>query len=292
MIKVAPYFKYPPSSLWEEASKKRSKSKHNKLGLSRIEQSLVQKEKHDFDNQVYGASTIKNRLKVIFKCKCAFCETNTHAGAHKDVEHFRFKNHYYWLGYEWSNLLLSCQICNRDFKNTNFPLEDESKKVTSHPVNKFCELDREACYILSESLKEEKPLLLHPAIDNPKEHIQFLPNGSVKGISPKGIKSVEIYGLERDQLNHKRKAIILKIQKDLFAEYNENPLPSEERISKEVRKVITKLITDIQNEFTEYRGFHLAIMDNFADFVINNTTNGIDLPDKDIMLKAAKEVLD
>jgi hypothetical protein len=29
---------------------------------------------------------------------------------------------YYWLAYEWSNLLISCQLCNQEFKKNRFPL--------------------------------------------------------------------------------------------------------------------------------------------------------------------------
>ncbi len=119
MKKITPYFDNPPAELWEDATKERSHSKNNPLGQSKIEQALAQQGQHDFDNNVYGSTAVKNELSTIFNDKCAFCETNTHAGAFHDVEHFRFKNHYYWLGYEWTNLLLSCQICNRIYKKSS-----------------------------------------------------------------------------------------------------------------------------------------------------------------------------
>jgi hypothetical protein len=116
MIKITPYFDDEPIELWENASQKGK-------GASAIEQAILSKgKKHKFDNKIYGSKTAKEKLKEIFNKKCAFCETNTHAGAHKDVEHYRYKSLYYWLGYEWTNLLLACQICNRDFKKTQFPL--------------------------------------------------------------------------------------------------------------------------------------------------------------------------
>jgi hypothetical protein len=293
MRKIKPYFDIAdePTELWADASKKRNRRKpHNPNGDSKIELALSQKWAHKFDREVYGSTTVKDKLKTIFKCKCAFCETNTHAGAHKDVEHFRNKAHYYWLGYEWTNLLLSCQICNRDFKGTLFPLQNDAKRVTAHPLSISGELDRRQCHILSKSLKSEKRLLLHPAIENPKKHLKFLSNGLVKGLTPKGKKSVEVYGLERDELRKARENIVLQMRRDIWEEYK-HTLPNAERITIEIRKVINKLIARIENEESEYIGFSMAILENFEAFIIDNKAQGIDMPDKDIMRQAARAIL-
>jgi uncharacterized protein (TIGR02646 family) len=293
MRKIKPYFYIAdePIELWTDASKKRNRIKpNNPNGDSKIELALSQRSAHIFDREVYGSTAVKDKLKTIFKCKCAFCETNTHAGAHKDVEHFRNKIHYYWLGYEWTNLLLSCQICNRDFKGTLFPLQNDADRITSHPLNRASEFDRRQCRILSKSLKSEKRLLLHPAIDNPKKHLKFLSNGLVKGLTPKGKKSVEIYGLERDELRKAREKIVFQMRKDILEEYKETP-PDVERIALEIRKVIRKLIERIENEESEYIGFSTAILENFEAFIIDNRAQGIDMPDKDIMRQAARAAL-
>ena len=78
----------------------------------------------------------KQALLDLFNGKCAFCETPIREGMHGDVEHFRPKggvieedgskakyldkkgverDHpgYYWLAYDWRNLLPSCQLCNQ-----------------------------------------------------------------------------------------------------------------------------------------------------------------------------------
>ena len=137
MVKIDPYFDDAPPELSADASKKHYKSKHNPNGDAKIDLALSQRSAHDFDINVYGSTVVKDKLKTIFNYKCGFCETNTHVGAHKDIEHFRFKKHYYWLGYEWSNLLVSCQICNRDFKNTQFPLENDAYRMLTHPPQYF-----------------------------------------------------------------------------------------------------------------------------------------------------------
>jgi hypothetical protein len=293
MRQIKPYFDKTdePTELWAEVSKKRNKmQKTNPNGESKIELALRQKAAHEFDRQVYGSKAVKDKLKIIYKCKCAFCESNTHAGAHKDVDHYRKKTHYYWLGYEWTNFLLSCQICNRDFKKSLFPLENDAHRIKEHPLSITGEFDRTQCHILSDSLKAEKPLLLHPAIDNPKEHLKFLPDGLVEGLTAKGKKSIEVYGLKRDELRKARENIVLQLRKDIWEEYN-HAIPNAERITIEIRKVINKLLARIENEESEYIGFSIAILENFEAFIIDNQAQGIDMPDKDIMRQAVRAIL-
>jgi hypothetical protein len=146
MIKIDPYFKDEPKELWQEATRSRNQSKDNLDRKSKIDLALSQKSKHKFDRKVYGLTVVKNKLEIIFHHKCAFCES-TMKGALPDVEHFRFKKHYYWLGYEWTNLLLSCQICNRYFKGTHFPLLIERNRVQSPNFNNGTgALDKAACH--------------------------------------------------------------------------------------------------------------------------------------------------
>ena len=64
----------------------------------------------------------KNQLKKESGGKCAYCESPTDTVAHGDVEHFRPKSVYWWLGYCYDNYLYSCQICNQMFKKDNFPV--------------------------------------------------------------------------------------------------------------------------------------------------------------------------
>ena len=87
-------------------------------------------------SSIYGHLDVKAALKVAQSGKCAFCEARVDHVAHGDVEHFRPKKGYrqtasdslglpgyYWLAYEWSNLLFSCQICNQRHKGNLFPLQ-------------------------------------------------------------------------------------------------------------------------------------------------------------------------
>ncbi len=73
--------------------------------------------------KVYKKPEVKAALAALFANKCAYCEFHLD-GAPFDVEHYRPKGEvveedgaisggYWWLASKWSNLLPSCQDCNR-----------------------------------------------------------------------------------------------------------------------------------------------------------------------------------
>jgi uncharacterized protein (TIGR02646 family) len=287
MIPVKPYFDEGIDALSEDnLSKKRNKTKENPKGNSWFVLLTTQQHQHKFDPTLYGAKEVKNKLMQIFQNKCAFCECDTSAGAAYDIEHFRPKFIYYWLCYEWTNLLLSCQVCNRYYKQTHFPLEMEAYRVKTHPMKKGV-LDKAACHIGSPTLASEKPLLLHPAIDLPNQHLRFLKTGTMVGLTEKGRISIEKYGLNRDELVLVRKEILLNIQEIILSEYEENE-PSEARIKKEIKKIL-KSLTNHKNANKPFTGFISAILDNFDEFVLDNEDFGHFLMDKNIMKAAVKD---
>lgn len=101
--------------------------------------------------------------------KCCYCETRLHC-VYNDVEHYRpkargdrrpgssFTHGYWWLAWNWSNMLFACANCNRSGKNDSFPLKSGSGVL--HPE--------------ADPPGGEVPLLLDPAgRTNPATHIQF-----------------------------------------------------------------------------------------------------------------------
>ncbi len=287
MIAIKPYFEDAVDALSEaNLSKKRNKTQENPKGDSWFALLMAQRHQHKFDSTLYGSKDVKNRLIQIFQNKCAFCECDTSVGAAYDIEHFRPKILYYWLCYEWTNLLLSCQVCNRYYKQAHFPLEKESNRVKIHPL-KQGKFDKEACHIADPTLKAEKRLLLHPALDLPSEHLMFLKDGSAASLTEKGRISIEKYGLNRDELIFARKEILLNIQDTILSEYEESD-PSETRIKKEIKKIL-KSLSNHKNANKPFTGFITAILDNFNAFVIDNEDFGNILMDKEIMKAAVQE---
>lgn len=293
MRKIEPYFDHPPAELWNDATKKRNKSKNNPLGLSAIQLALDQKSNHEAYREVYASPEVKEKLKEIFQHKCAFCETNTYAGAHKDVEHFRPKKLYYWLSYEWSNLLLSCQICNRDNKRTRFPLAEEENRVQVPAIDEHGDLEQFMCRI-NKMNDIERPLLLHPAIDDPKDHLIFYADGTMEGKTEKGRKTIKIMGLssrDRDALINARKKVVQDIRKEIWEEYLRKDTLSDDELTTEIYKAIRRLKSRIETH-GEYTALAESILENFNEFIIENEDLGIKMPDQDRMKVIASVLLE
>jgi len=71
----------------------------------------------------YNHPQIREALETMFNNgKCAYCESLiTHVG-YSQIEHFRPKNSFPELCFEWDNLLLACSVCNgAAYKGTKFP---------------------------------------------------------------------------------------------------------------------------------------------------------------------------
>lgn len=160
----------------------------------------------DYDNRkikweikasIYGHSGIKTRLVESQYGKCAFCESNVTSVSHGDIEHFRPKKYwvqndfqgrkgpgYYWLAYNFNNLLFSCQICNQRYKKNYFPIRRPEHRARNHHH--------------AVDLIKEKPFYINPSEENPRNLIEF--KGAVaqgKDKNHRGKKTIEALGLNR-----------------------------------------------------------------------------------------------
>ncbi len=153
--------------------------------------------KWDIKSDIYGHTSIKDILRKSQHGKCAFCESNVSSISHGDIEHFRPKKYwvqndrlgkkgpgYYWLAYDFQNLLFSCQICNQRNKKNYFPIRRNENRCLNHHY--------------SSNLVKEKPFFINPAIENPKFLIKFI-GAEAKGIDKnhRGKKTIESLGLNR-----------------------------------------------------------------------------------------------
>jgi uncharacterized protein (TIGR02646 family) len=172
-----------------------------------------------FDFKAYKSADINAALTAEFHGKCAYCESPYEATHPVDIEHYRPKGGYvrdnkltkpgyYWLAADWMNLLPSCIDCNRrrrqKFKDEPeqlagkanlFPIADETKRAT-RPRQE----------------RREGRLLLHPRLDYPHRHLEFLRDGVIRERndkagrpSPMAETSIAVYGLRRPGLSKARK---------------------------------------------------------------------------------------
>ena len=116
--------------------------------------------------ELWSSGEVKEFLYESQHGKCCYCERKP-PKRETDVEHFRPKGKveearkphpgYWWLAFNWENLLIACQLCNRTYKKTQFPLKDESKRVYE-----------ENC-----DLSEEEQFLINPLEENPEQSIYY-----------------------------------------------------------------------------------------------------------------------
>lgn len=162
----------------------------------------------DIDPNIYGHEEVKELLIKLHNKSCCYCESRVTNVAYGDIEHFRpklgyrqdeddnfHKPGYFWLAYDWNNLLFSCQICNQKYKKNYFPLKDSSKRC--NPSKTF-------------DVSQEEPLLINPSIMDPSLHIKFDDEIPV-GITEEGETSIKVLGLDREELNEERREVLNKL---------------------------------------------------------------------------------
>jgi 5-methylcytosine-specific restriction endonuclease McrA len=172
-------------------------------------------------------------LGNVFHGKCAYCEAPISGGFFGEGEHYRPKSKvtvlhlgkkvavvvgesshpgYFWLAYDWKNLVPACQECNNR-KSDLFPTARQHVGV---PSTSFDQLD-----------KDEEPLLLHPYRDDPSEHLVFGINGIIAAVddNPSGSNTIKVFGLDREGLAERRKrrqelalAYMLKLWPEVLAD--------------------------------------------------------------------------
>lgn len=198
-----------------------SKNKKNSAGIlverKNIDEEIYKGRKHHINSDGFG--DVQQKLKDLYNNKCAYCESYTfkprieHYRPKGNVKEYNFStnkfkkvnshNGYYWLVYEWSNLVPSCHHCNtiEDAKSDRFPIIGTR---VIHPTLDSIGLPNE---LLANQapLIDEQPYLLHPEIDNPEDYLGFeFQVGEVKlvGIDSqnRGKMTILICNLDRDDL--------------------------------------------------------------------------------------------
>jgi hypothetical protein len=180
--------------------------------------------------------------------------------AYGDVEHFRPKAGYrqgpndplarpgyYWLAYEWSNLLFCCQLCNQRFKGNHFPLMDATQRAKSH----------------HDDIKNEQPLFIHPAMEDPSDFLEFdeqylcAIDDNVRGQA-----TIEALGLNRDKLVEKRGDALKKLK--LLIKFRDHI--SSQIIEKSVPELVDQLteidehLSDCTSDSGEYAAMVRAVL--------------------------------
>lgn len=136
----------------------------------------------------YNKPYVKKALQDLFHNKCAYCESKILHIDYPHIEHYRPKseNKYPHLTFDWQNLLLACAKCNgKEHKGNKFPLEEGD---------------------------ENRPLLINPCEDDPAQHLYFeQARLAPLAESKRGAQTIELLGLNRDELWDRRRNLLHKI---------------------------------------------------------------------------------
>jgi len=188
----------------------------------------------DAISDVYGSDCVKKQLKAFHHNKCCYSEARFNRDS-VPVEHFRPKGAigqqgsrvkqypgYYWLTYNWENLLL-CKTGINSNKTDYFPLLNEPTRVKNHYGN----------------INLEMPVLINPSIEDPREHIRFHNEQPIAyRSSARGEYTIKLL-LSHPELDESRRTFFqrLLILKESF-----------ELLSKSTDREMQMLATKIKNE--------------------------------------------
>ncbi len=229
-------------------------------------------------------SRVEDQLAIAYKNKCAYCERICKA----DIEHYRpkkgvdeDKSHdgYYWLCYEWSNLIPSCINCNREGgKHNQFPII--GKRVTI-PLVVNGQLDLRTCKANNKPLLDETPYLLHPEVDHPENYFSFAidPNGEgirIEGIDKenRGERTIEICLLNRQEVKLDRVKNVIDDFKDsiqcLFVQLDQNEIDNNQFVANIIQQLRMLKHKSLQEDKTHtyLRKYIVASSKKFSDIVL------------------------
>lgn len=177
----------------------------------------------EIEDRIYKA--MRQVIFDAFGGKCAYCERKFTLDQTGDVEHFRPKkgvvdehdrpvkietdngerDHpgYYWLAYDWRNLLPSCSRCNRLSRTRDGRLVGKGARF---PVLGFrAQSPGEEA--------QERPVFLHPVFDDPQQHLALDENtGILYAKTSRGQSCIDLLDLNREGMPEERRMRYLGFQ--------------------------------------------------------------------------------
>lgn len=224
--------------------------------------------------------TVVEALAKLYNYKCAYCERSAHSPI---IDHHRPSGKvidadpgnqgYYWLAYEWTNLIPSCPDCNgtsrkgskypiKGKRNNAPPLTSGSSALQTAMLSYDCEYNR-----------KEKPLLLHPEYCYPRLHFSFDINGEITHNSERGRHTILTLDLGNKDLNGWRRSIYqchyneLSEKVDLYLTSN-NPI-TPIHFNEMINTWASKLMSNKKNPKLEYTLFRENLLENYERFFVD-----------------------
>ena len=257
--------------------------------------------RESYDHPDGRRSRVEDHLAIVYHYKCAYCERICKA----DIEHYRPKKAvtedaahpgYYWLCYEWTNLIPSCITCNRDgAKHNKFPIL--GPRVSAPIILPDGNINLTLSKAGVAPLLAERPYLLHPEVDRPENYFEFEPDPNGAGIRIVGIdaegrgnRTIQICLLNRHELKLDRVERVIDDFKDavhcVFAQLESGEI-NDQQFADRIAHNIDLLHQRSQQEektHTYLRKYIVASADTFEKIVLAF----LDLKARNIVLEAFK----
>jgi 5-methylcytosine-specific restriction endonuclease McrA len=249
---------------------------------------LLEMHAHIVNSSCYRDATLED-LMLLYKNKCAICERDR--GTELQVDHYRPKKTranitqvqynqpgYYWLAYEWSNLIPLCSKCNGN-KSNKFPLtgRNEVNRISSHlNVNAIVGFNSYDANWLQDY---EQPLIINPELDPvPARHFVFHRDGKVIGRTVQGKETIKICKLNRNDLKRERLKIRevyvngIKSALNDFANHRDN-----NELRGELKAIFKTMKVNCHEDspFSLYHVFLFKYFDNFIDSKLPINLRGV-----------------
>lgn len=239
---------------------------------------LIKKFAHIIQDKYYKDAT-KGSLLKLYENKCAFCETIR--GTEIQIDHFRPKKPrlnirnskynqpgYYWLCYEWTNLIPLCSKCNQ-IKSNKFPLIGwaETNRISDHSNKK-----RLAVFLpfSAKWLNDfETPLLIHPELElTPARHFEFDKKCKMIGRTKEGVETINVCELNRKDLLRNRKKRVGKCVKNINSALDDfEGHKSDERLKGELSGIFKSIKNDCK-ETEQFSLFNTFIYKYFDTYIV------------------------
>ncbi|MBX7222257.1 MAG: hypothetical protein K1Y36_20075 [Blastocatellia bacterium] len=197
------------------------------------DQKAKEKEKPDVKNDVYQRlkESFYMALNGPFHGKCAYCESFVYPLSPGDIEHYRPKKAvkkldktsvtvtlnqirmehpgYYWLVYDWRNLMTSCELCNRPTK--------ERAGGVNIGKHDFFPVGNDYYAIVPGEEVNEQPLLLNPLFEEPDQHLELDGRtGVLSAKTQRGQTCIDLLGLNLRHLPDERKKVFEETKTKFF----------------------------------------------------------------------------
>jgi 5-methylcytosine-specific restriction endonuclease McrA len=238
---------------------------------------LIEMHAHEVNSSCYRDTTLDD-LTLLYKNKCAICERDR--GYELQVDHYRPKKTrdninalkynqpgYYWLAYEWSNLIPLCSKCNGN-KSNKFPLIiwDETNRISSHlNVNNINGFN---AYDINWLQAYEKPFIVNPELERtPAKHFSFQSDCKMVGRTIEGTETINICKLNGNDLKRERLKIRQKYVNGIKSALDDFAISKNKSELRGELKAIFKTMKANCHEDEPFSLFHVFLYNYFDYFI-------------------------